>query len=79
KLSGTVPSLLIHPLDFLGSDDEPELGFFPGMDIEAAKKADVMQELLDMWDEQYKTLPIGDYVTRLSGLKTRVPDLMKAT
>ncbi|MCP3994487.1 MAG: polysaccharide deacetylase family protein, partial [bacterium] len=46
KLSGTVPSLLIHPLDFLGSDDEPELGFFPGMDIEAAKKADVMQELL---------------------------------
>ncbi len=79
KLSGTVPSLLIHPLDFLGSDDEPELGFFPGMDIEAAKKADVMQELLDMWDEQYKTLPIGDYVTRLNGLKTRVPDLMKAT
>ena len=38
RLSGTVPSLLLHPLDFLGSDDEPELGFFPGMDITAAGK-----------------------------------------
>ena len=78
KVSGTVPSLLLHPLDFLGSDDEPELGFFPGMDIEAAKKAEIMRELLDMWDKRYATMPIGDYVGQLGRLKTRVPDLMKA-
>lgn len=78
KVSGTVPSLLLHPLDFLGSDDEPELGFFPGMDITAAKKADIMHELLDMWEKQYETMPIGDYVGRLRRLKTREPDLMKA-
>jgi len=79
KLSGTVPSLLLHPLDFLGSDDEPELGFFPGMGIEAAEKADMMTEFLDMWDKQYRTLPIGEYAGKLGNLKTREPDLMKAT
>jgi peptidoglycan/xylan/chitin deacetylase (PgdA/CDA1 family) len=79
RLAGTVPSLLLHPLDFLGSDDEPDLGFFPGMDIESAKKADLMAELLDMWDRQYQTLPIGDYAAQLEGLKARQPDLMKAT
>ncbi len=79
RLSGTVPSLLLHPLDFLGSDDEPDLGFFPGMDIEAAEKADLIRELLDMWDAQYQTVSIGEYVDGLGKLKNRKPDLMKAT
>lgn len=78
RISGTVPSLLLHPLDFLGSDDEPELGFFPGMDIEAGRKAEMMHEFLDMWQAQYQTMPIGRYVDTLSNLKTRKPDLMKA-
>jgi hypothetical protein len=78
RLAGTVPSLLLHPLDFLGSDDEPELGFFPGMDIPAGRKAEVMHELLDMWDKQYDTAPIGRYAAGLDGLATRRPDLMKA-
>lgn len=78
RLSGTVPSLLLHPLDFLGSDDEPELGFFPGMNIPAGRKAELMSELLDMWDARYQTMPISRYVDTLSGLKTRKPDLMKA-
>jgi hypothetical protein len=78
RLAGTVPSLLMHPLDFLGSDDEPELGFFPGMDMPAGRKAEVLHELLDMWAAHYEAMPIGRYVNQLSGLKTRRPDLMKA-
>jgi peptidoglycan-N-acetylglucosamine deacetylase len=77
RLSGTVPSLLLHPLDFLGSDDEPELGFFPGMDITAADKAGILRELLDMWERQYQAMPIGEYVRQLPELKQRKPDLMK--
>lgn len=75
RLSGTVPSLLLHPLDFLGSDDEPDLGFFPGMDITAAAKADLMSELLDMWDRRYQTMPIGKYADSLTRLNTRQPNL----
>ncbi|MFO0921064.1 MAG: polysaccharide deacetylase family protein [Pirellulales bacterium] len=35
---GVPPSLLLHPLDFLGKEDEPELGFFPGMKLSRAVK-----------------------------------------
>ena len=31
RLTGTQPSLLLHPLDFLTQEDVPELAFFPGM------------------------------------------------
>ncbi len=76
-LAGTVPSLLLHPLDFLGSDDEPELGFFPGMNMESAKKLDLLDDFLTMWDHRYQTTPLGKYVESLTDLKGRVPDLMK--
>jgi hypothetical protein len=77
RVAGTVPSLLLHPLDFLGSDDEPDLGFFPGMDITAAAKADMMRELLDMWDGRYETVPIGEYCDGLTRLRARRPNLMR--
>lgn len=78
KVAGTTPSLLLHPLDFLGSDDEPDLAFFPGMNIESKLKLDLMAEFLGMWQERYTTTPIGSYVEGLHGLKERSPaDLMK--
>ncbi len=33
RAAGFGPSFLLHPLDFLGSEDAPGLAFFPGMDI----------------------------------------------
>ena len=32
-MTGTNPSLLLHPLDFMGREDCPALAFFPGMDL----------------------------------------------
>ena len=32
------PSFLLHPLDFLGRDESPELAFFPGMKMPAQEK-----------------------------------------
>ncbi|HOC42255.1 MAG TPA: polysaccharide deacetylase family protein [Thermoanaerobaculales bacterium] len=40
------PSLLLHPLDFLGSDDVPQLAFFPAMNLDAGRKADSLGSLL---------------------------------
>ena len=78
RLAGTTPSLLLHPLDFLGSDDEPDLGFFPGMNIESKRKLDLMGEFLEIWQQRYTTTPIGAYVDRLHSLKEKNPDdLMK--
>lgn len=38
------PSILLHPLDFLGAEDEPDLRFFPGMSLSFGEK----QRLLDV-------------------------------
>jgi peptidoglycan/xylan/chitin deacetylase (PgdA/CDA1 family) len=37
-LARVSPSFLLHPLDFLGPDEAPELAFFPGMKMSAAEK-----------------------------------------
>lgn len=78
KVAGTTPSLLLHPLDFLGSDDEPDLAFFPGMNIESKRKLDLMAEFLGMWQERYTTTSLGSYAEGLHALKEKSPaDLMK--
>ena len=33
-----MPSFLLHPLDLLGGEQVPELGFFPGMNLNKEKK-----------------------------------------
>ena len=78
RLAGTVPSLLLHPLDFLGKDDEPELAFFPGMNIESQRKLDLIRQFLTMWDRQYETTSLGAYCDGLTSLKAKKPDLMRA-
>lgn len=60
RLTGTEPSFLLHPLDLLGGDQVPELRFFPGMDLDAARKREVFDyvigrlakhfELVDMYE-----------------------------
>jgi peptidoglycan-N-acetylglucosamine deacetylase len=46
RMTGTEPSFLLHPLDFLGGDQVPELAFFPGMDLSADAKRLVVDWVL---------------------------------
>jgi hypothetical protein len=48
RMRGVAPSMLLHPLDFLGSEDEPELSFFPGMKLARADKLAVVDEALQL-------------------------------
>jgi hypothetical protein len=43
------PSLLLHPLDFLGTDDGIGLEFFPGMNIPARQKKNLLSEALKVF------------------------------
>ena len=45
KLTRTQPSILLHPLDFIGSDDTDLLSFFPAMRIKSSSKIRVMKAL----------------------------------
>ena len=54
RATGTVPSLLLHPLDFMDLKDAPALGFFPAMSIPAERKMDLVGRALQTmgrhWD-----------------------------
>lgn len=46
KITGTQLSLLLHPLDFMSSEDAPDLKFFPGMNLPADKKLEFLSDIL---------------------------------
>jgi|FLYN01.1.fsa_nt_gi hypothetical protein len=54
RATGIQPSILLHPLDFLGSDDGLEsLSFFPAMNLPAARKLHVVGEVVRILSEQF--------------------------
>jgi peptidoglycan/xylan/chitin deacetylase (PgdA/CDA1 family) len=82
RLTGTEPSILLHPLDFLGPDDAPELRFFPGMNIPLAKKLAVVDETLDALGSKYELVTMRQHAERLlarRGLRTLEPAFDVAT
>jgi peptidoglycan/xylan/chitin deacetylase (PgdA/CDA1 family) len=46
RLRGVAPSLLLHPLDFLGEEDEAQLAYFPGMRLMRATKLELLSDVL---------------------------------
>lgn len=46
RLRGVAPSLLLHPLDFLGEEDEPQLAYFPGMRLTREAKLSLLSDTL---------------------------------
>jgi hypothetical protein len=59
RLTGTPPSLLLHPTDFLGSDDTRDLSFFPAMSLPSDKKLELVDEVLDSLTAEFTVLTIG--------------------
>ena len=60
------PSLLLHPLDFLGADDSIEaLKFFPAMNIPFATKLEWLDGFIATLCRRFDVLPMGAYVDAL--------------
>ena len=53
RMTGVAPSLLLHPLDFLGCDDEQDLSFFPAMNVPAERKLSLISDVLDSFTRHY--------------------------
>lgn len=70
------PSILLHPLDFLGCDDDSDLSFFPAMDRPSGWKLELLNEVLEHFASHFDVLPMGRYVDSLplSKLTRRRPD-----
>ena len=65
RLTGTQPSLLLHPLDFLGQEDCPELAFFPAMQTPAAPKLEVARKVLQAFHRQFHVVPMREHAQTL--------------
>lgn len=65
RLTGTEPSFLLHPLDVVGGDQAPELGFFPGMDISSAEKTRLLRRVLHELARHFELVPMGVHAQRV--------------
>lgn len=62
RVTRTDPSLLLHPLDFMGSDDDSDLAFFPGMSMPSAVKLDRMSELVEVLREHFQPISLEEHI-----------------
>lgn len=63
KLAGIEPSFLLHPLDFLGTDDIGSLGNFPGMTLSARDKLKLVDDVLGFYAKSFRVLPMGAHAS----------------
>ena len=61
RITGVAPSLLLHPLDFLGCDDDSDLSFFPAMRSPSDRKLALVGEFLDIFCRQYDVVPMCEH------------------
>lgn len=62
RLTGVAPSILLHPLDFIGCDDVGDLAFFPGMDMVAAVKMEIVDKVIAEMRKHYELVTIEKHV-----------------
>jgi hypothetical protein len=55
------PSLLLHPLDFLGCEDDQDLSFFPAMDKSSAWKLQVATGIFESLQNNFYVVTMRDH------------------
>jgi hypothetical protein len=58
------PSLLLHPLDFLGGDDDGDLAFFPAMQATAADKLRLAGRVLEMFGANRRVVTLREHAMK---------------
>jgi hypothetical protein len=61
RLRGVEPSILLHPLDFLGGEDVPSLRFFPSMGLAASFKISIVGWCLERMQRDFAVVSLGEH------------------
>jgi peptidoglycan-N-acetylglucosamine deacetylase len=75
RLTGTQPSLLLHPLDFLGCEDVPELSFFPGMSLPSHKKLATLSQAIALLKRSFRVVSMQEHAQASATATRRIPVL----
>ena len=67
RATGVGPSLLLHPLDFMGCDDDRDLAFFPAMGRPAEPKIEIVAWMIDTMKLHHDIVPMKDHAAAISG------------
>lgn len=76
RWTATQPSLLLHPLDFLGRDDAHDLSFFPAMNLPGERKLELVSQVLDVLSARFAVHTMeahAEAVARAPHLPVREP------
>jgi hypothetical protein len=65
RAGGVQPSILFHPLDWLGGEEVPALRFFPGMALRASRKVALLRDSLRLVQESFTLESMGAQALRL--------------
>lgn len=60
RATGTSPSILLHPLDFLTMHECPELAFFPAMSLDRETKERVVRESIAALRDSFEIVPMRE-------------------
>ncbi len=62
KLMSVEPHLLLHPLDFMGREDDDDMHFFPTMGEPAEKKIQLMTDCIAMLQKHFDCVTMKEHV-----------------
>ncbi|WP_055077383.1 polysaccharide deacetylase family protein [Pseudanabaena sp. 'Roaring Creek'] len=72
RLMRVQPSLLLHPLDFMGGEDVPELAFFPAMNQPSYKKVAMVGKVLQILAEHYAIVPMSVHAEAIAQTQSKL-------
>ena len=61
RMSSVEMSMLLHPLDFMGSDDETGLDFFPAMNMTVDRKVGLMKTFLSKMADKFDIITMREH------------------
>jgi hypothetical protein len=64
RVTGVRPSILLHSLDFIGSEDIDDLGFFPGMDMPGDFKRELLADYFEILSDHGEVISMQDHAHR---------------
>ncbi len=74
KLTGVQLSLLLHPLDFMGHDDNiPEMSFFPAMNLPVSRKLKFMRYIFKTLNAQLTIVTMEQHARSIAQQAKAVP------